>query len=72
MTKYPNGCIKVLCRTTNRRDGTWIHGWARPDLPWETVVKGATFHGDISRVLSAKVVTDKRGRPRHWLVIVNA
>jgi hypothetical protein len=64
-----NGKIAVLCRTTNRRDGTWHTGYARPDLDWRDVVRGATFT-EVDRVTSAKVVTDKRGRPQHWLFII--
>jgi hypothetical protein len=64
-----NDQIDVLCRATNRREGTWHIGRARPDLDWRDVVRGTTFI-EVDRVISAKVVTTKRGRPKHWLITV--
>jgi hypothetical protein len=66
-----NSKIDVFCRSTNGRGGTWHTGHACPDLDWRDVVRGATFT-TIDRVVSARVVTDKRGRPKHWLIIVAA
>jgi len=62
--------IPVLCRTTNRRDGTWLHGHASPDCDWRDVVRGATFFASVDRVQSAVVIKSKRGKPRHWLITV--
>jgi hypothetical protein len=67
--KTASGQINVLCRTTNRRDGTLLTGYARPDLDWRDVVRGSTFT-TVDHVASAKLVTDKRGRPRHWLITI--
>jgi hypothetical protein len=69
MNSKPNGMIEVLVRTASGRGGTWHHGRASPKADWRDVVRHGTLV-DLDRVISAEVVMNKRGRAKHWLVIV--
>jgi hypothetical protein len=63
--------IPVMVRSTNRREGTWLCGYASPDSDLPDVVRNATMT-DLDRVLSGVVITNPKDKARHWLITVRA